>query len=125
VVDDTGYDAAAEVIERSMVSLPNRSTDVAVIPPAESRDLLDDLDTVLGVERINVADVPALLRELAPSWAPYRKLTGVMLRKILAKDHGITIPRAHNTWPLDPADVRRRITERAATDTRADKPEGS
>jgi DNA segregation ATPase FtsK/SpoIIIE, S-DNA-T family len=125
VDDDTGYDAAAEVIERSMVSLPNRSTDVAVIPPAESRDLLDDLDTVLGVERINVADVPALLRELAPSWAPYRKLTGVMLRKILAKDQGITIPRAHNTWPLDPADVRRRITERAATDTRADKPEGS
>jgi S-DNA-T family DNA segregation ATPase FtsK/SpoIIIE len=123
--DDTGYDAAAEVIERSMANLPNRSTDIAVIPPAESRDLLDDLDTVLGVERINVADVPALLRELAPRWAPYRKLTGVMLRKILAEDCGITIPRAHNTWPLDPADVRRRITERVATDARTDRPEGS
>jgi hypothetical protein len=39
-----------------------------------SRDLLDDLAEVLGGERINAADAPAMLRKLAPNWAPDKNL---------------------------------------------------
>ena len=66
----------------------------------EARDLLDDLDQVLGTEKIGTADIPALLRDLAPSWVPYQRLTGIALRTILREQYGITVPRAHNTWPL-------------------------
>jgi S-DNA-T family DNA segregation ATPase FtsK/SpoIIIE len=36
-------------------------------PAIEARDLLDDLDLVLGTDRVRLADVPALLRDLAPT----------------------------------------------------------
>jgi DNA segregation ATPase FtsK/SpoIIIE, S-DNA-T family len=39
---------------------------------SEHRDLLDDLATVLGNERVPAADVPARLRDLAPKYEPYR-----------------------------------------------------
>lgn len=81
-----------------------------------TRDLLDDLDQVLGTDKIGTADIPALLRDLAPDWAPYRRLTGTALRAILHTEHGITVPRAHNTWPLNPATVRARIAQRATDD---------
>jgi S-DNA-T family DNA segregation ATPase FtsK/SpoIIIE len=83
---------------------------------AKARDLLEDLDQVLGTEKIGTADIPALLRDLAPDWAPYQRLTGIALRAILRADYGVTVPRAHNTWPLNPATVRHRIAQRAATD---------
>lgn len=35
------------------------------------RDLLEDLDEVLGDESVPAADVPALLSRLAPRWHPY------------------------------------------------------
>ncbi len=31
------------------------------------------------------------------NWAPYQRLTGTALRAILHTEHGITVPRAHNT----------------------------
>jgi hypothetical protein len=36
------------------------------------RDLLEDLDEVLGDESVPAADVPALLSRFAPKWCPYR-----------------------------------------------------
>ena len=121
--DDTGFDAATDIIARAVANLHH------VVPTShgseisetvdEVRDLLDDLDQVLGTERIGTADIPALLRDLAPGWAPYQRLTGTALRTILREQYGITVPRAHNTWPLNPATVRERIAQRASTDQTA------
>ena len=49
------------------------------------RDLLDDLAEALGGERINAADAPAVLRKLAPNWAPDKNLTVSSLRTQLAR----------------------------------------
>ena len=64
---------------------------------ATLRDLLDDLDAVLGVDRVLPADVPALLRDLAPTWGPYRALSGVQLRDLL--DNAGGAPRPPATGP--------------------------
>ena len=113
VDDDTGYDAAAEVIARAMANIaPGTPTSATVSAPAiERRDLLDDLDQVLGTERVRLADVPALLRDLAPTWGPYRTLTGTQLRSLL-DDEGVKTGRTGNVWRLDPADVRRVLAQR-------------
>jgi len=86
----------------------------AVDSPVD-RDLLEDLAEVLGGERVNAADVPALLRDLAPSWAPYRTLDGVSLRRLLAAE-GVKVPSTGNRYPVDPAVVRRVLAERATAD---------
>lgn len=81
----------------------------------EKRDLLADLDEVLGTEATPIADVPRRLRELAPAWQPYVKLTGTALVKQLA-EHGIKVPSTGNKWPIDPAAVRRALAERSEND---------
>src|SRR5206468_10087570 len=105
--DDTGYDAAAEVIARAMTYLDERTAraeieagtdDVDAV--SERRDLLDDLATVLGNERVPAADVPARLRDLAPTYEPYRRLTGVGLREVLAHEYGIKAPSTGNRYPV-------------------------
>lgn len=113
VDDDTGYDAAAEVIARAMANIePGTPTAGTVPAPAiEARNLLDDLDQVLGDERVRLADVPALLRDLAPTWGPYRALTGVQLRDQLA-DAGVRTTTTGNVRRLNPADMRRVLAER-------------
>ncbi len=120
VDDDTGYDAAADIITRAVSvvhpaveTLVNRRDDSA--DSEDSRDLLADLDTVLGNERVPAADVPALLRDLAPNWEPYRRLNGTRLRQVLDKQHGIKVPSTGNRYPLDPVAVRTRLTERATS----------
>jgi S-DNA-T family DNA segregation ATPase FtsK/SpoIIIE len=80
-------------------------------PAIEHRDLLDDLGQVLGTERVRLADVPALLRDLAPTWGPYRTLTGTQLRDQL-DDAGVRTTRTGNVLRLDPADRRRVLAER-------------
>jgi S-DNA-T family DNA segregation ATPase FtsK/SpoIIIE len=119
VDDDTGFDAAADIIARATTAIhPAVPAGREISDGVENvvlRDLLDDLDQVLGAEKIGTADVPALLRDLAPGWAPYQRLTGTALRTILREQYGITVPRAHNTWPLNPATVRERIAQRAST----------
>jgi DNA segregation ATPase FtsK/SpoIIIE, S-DNA-T family len=118
--DDTGYDAAAEVIARAMrkvhraVPVGGASTAVAVEPVR--RDLLEDLDEVLGTETVPSADVPALLRDLAPDWQPYAKLSGVGLREWLERDYGIKVPSTGRKYPLDPITVRSALAALATAD---------
>lgn len=117
VDDDSGWDAATEVIERAMAALsPAVAATLGVpIPEAGTRDLLADLDEALGTDVIASADVPALLRALAPDWPAYRSLSGVQLRADLA-DLGVKVPSTGNRWPLDPAVVRAALARRDATE---------
>jgi DNA segregation ATPase FtsK/SpoIIIE, S-DNA-T family len=117
VNDDTGYDAATEVIAR-VTALVAPGTPVggsARAQEIEQRDLLDDLDEVLGAERVKLADLPALLRDLAPTWAPYRALTGTRLRAQLAAE-GVRVVTKANISRLDPLDLRRVISARSTED---------
>ncbi|TQM43928.1 cell division protein FtsK [Pseudonocardia cypriaca] len=117
--DDTGYDAAAEVIGRAMTYLdahtPNAAIEAEVDEEVgESRDLLDDLIAVLADQRVPAADVPARLRDLAPRCGTYRGLNGVKLREVLEREYGIRVPSTGNRYPIDPITVRARAAERDA-----------
>jgi S-DNA-T family DNA segregation ATPase FtsK/SpoIIIE len=79
--------------------------------PAETRDLLEDLAKVMDTERVRLADLPALLRDLAPSHPPYRSLTGVQLGALLKRLHVRTVTKS-NVTRLDPADLRDAIYSR-------------
>lgn len=120
VDDDTGFDAAADVIARAVANVapgtPIESN--APRPAVEARDLLDDLGQVLGSERVRLADLPSLLRKLAPAWGPYRTLTGVQLRDQL-DGAGIRTTNVGNVPRLDPADLRGVLAERQAADDAA------
>ena len=61
---------------------------------------------------VPIADVPALLKRLAPTWTPYQGLTGKALREHLDADTGSRSPRPGNRYPLDPATVRDAIVRR-------------
>jgi S-DNA-T family DNA segregation ATPase FtsK/SpoIIIE len=116
VNDDTGFDAAQEVIARAVAQMaPGTPAGGEERSAVEDRDLLDDVDLVLGLERTKLADIPALLRELAPRWAPYRKLTGVQLRERLA-EYGVPVTNTGNILRVDPAEVRRVLAERSTAD---------
>jgi hypothetical protein len=43
---------------------------------------------------------------------PYRSLSGVQLRELLA-EHGVKVPSTKRRYPVDPAVIHARITERA------------
>jgi len=118
VNDDTGWDAAADIIDRALTQV-DAATPIGGDRPAPqiatTRDLLEDLDEVLGAEPVPSADVPALLARLAPQWAPYRELSGKVLRDRLAS-LGIKVPSTGNRWPLDPVTVREVLARRATAD---------
>lgn len=103
-----GVADARTVVERAL-SIREKAGVASAGPlaAARARDLLDDLDQTLGAERVKLADVPGLLRKLAPNWLPYQSLTGVRLKDILTREHGVKVPNAHNVFYLDPAEVRR------------------
>jgi S-DNA-T family DNA segregation ATPase FtsK/SpoIIIE len=105
-----------EAIERRGKGMPGGARPAVKGAGQPPRDLLEDLDEVLGSERIKVADVPALLRDLAPDWGPYKTLNGVKLRNRLENDHGIKVPSTGNQYPLDPAAVRAELARRATLD---------
>jgi S-DNA-T family DNA segregation ATPase FtsK/SpoIIIE len=113
VDDDTGWDAATDVIARAVAQLdPHTRVEATAEPPkVERRDLLDDLDEVLGAERVRLADVPALLRDLAPQWLPYRSLTGKELRRLLSAE-GVRTTNPGNVPRLDPSDLRAVLADR-------------
>lgn len=113
VNDDTGYDAAAEVIARCMASVAP-GTPVAANSPQPAmvlRDLIADVAEVAGPDRIRLADLPARLRKLAPSYGLYRSLTGVELRELL-DDLGVRTTNPKNVPTLDPGDLRQALAGR-------------
>lgn len=71
---------------------------------AEARDLIDDIEAVMGNERIRLAELPARLRALAPDCDAYEDLNGVRLSQIL-KQCGIRVTNAQNVLRLDPRDL--------------------
>lgn len=113
-------DQVTPLIERAMDAvaergrLPGAGKPVPEVEP--ERDLLADLDEVLGHDPVPAADVPALLSRLAPRWAPYKAMTGKSLRDELAADHGIKVPSTGNRYPVDPVTVRSKLAERATAD---------
>lgn len=117
VDDDSGWDAASEIIERAVqhVAPGTRIDGQAAAEAPKPRDLLEDLDEVLGTEPVNAADVPALLRDSAPDWAPYRAMNGKTLREELAK-LGIKVPTTGHKYPVDPATVRSTLARRPTAD---------
>lgn len=76
--------------------------------PVVQRDLLTDLGEVLRghTSKVRVADLPAMLRRLAPSWGPYHDLTGVQLRELL-EGQGVRTTNTGNVRELDPAELAR------------------
>jgi len=122
VDDDRGFDAATDIIARSMesvhpaVAVGGRRVNVEV-----ERDLLVDLDAVLGHEALPIADIPALLRGHAPMWPRYRSLTGKALRQWLDRDYGVKVASTGNRWPLDPAAVRAALAARSLDDGAGDE----
>ena len=116
--DDTGYDAATEVITRALTTVHPAVPVLGQRPagPAvpQTRDLLTDLTHVLGTDPLPAADIPPLLTRLAPHWAPYRRMTGKSLREALARE-GVKVPTTGNRYPLDPTAVRQALARRATT----------
>jgi len=116
VNDDTGYDAAAEVIARSVGNVAPGTAIQANSPVAaiEVRDVLADLAEVIDGDGgpVRLADLPPRLRKLAPSWGAYRALTGTELRQLL-ENEGARTTNTGNVPRLDPKELRRVISERS------------
>jgi S-DNA-T family DNA segregation ATPase FtsK/SpoIIIE len=109
VNDDTGYDAATEVIARCMTTL-TPGTRVsgghgASLPAITARDLLADLDEVTGAERVKLRDAVGLLRKVDGMYPPYRRMTAQQLRDDLAAK-GVKTVNTSGTLYLDPEQLR-------------------
>jgi len=109
------------IIERSLDAIARAGRKVPGTDPSAAsllveRDLLEDLDAVLGTDPLPIADVASLLSAHAPGWAPYRSLTGKALRQRLAQRYGVKVPSTGNRWPLDPVAVREALARRATSD---------
>lgn len=81
----------------------------------EARDLLADLDEVLGHERVKLRDAVGLLRALAPAWGTYRQMTAKQLGEELAS-RGVRTVNSSGTPYLDPADLRGTIARLSTLD---------
>ena len=122
VNDDTGFDAAAEVIARAAgQAAPGTPVEGGrPVPAIEARDLLADLAEVLGEERVKLRDVVGLLRGLAPAWTRYQNMTAAQLRKDLAAEDVRVVNSSGTPW-IEPADLRRVLAGRAAEDLDEDE----
>jgi DNA segregation ATPase FtsK/SpoIIIE, S-DNA-T family len=112
-----GRDELTPIIERSMKAIAACGKGVpgkGGPRPAPKRDLLEDLEAVLGEETVPAADVPALLARHAPGWAPYRRMTGKALRERLEREHGVRIPSTGNRWPVSPVAIAEALTKRTS-----------
>jgi len=109
VNDDTGYDAAAEVIERAVAKAKPGVLSAPASAPAEVRDLIADLLEVAGNEkRVRLAELPARLRALAPGCREYRGLTGAALWELL-EYRGVRVTNTGNVPRLDPLDLHQAL----------------
>lgn len=122
-----GPDQVTPIVNRALAAM---SAEGRAVPgsgkgpiPIVSRDLIADLAEVLHgtAGRVKVADLPARLRKLAPSWGPYREMTGADLRKHLDAEQVRTTNTA-NVRELDPGDLRRAIGERESELSRGHAP---
>jgi S-DNA-T family DNA segregation ATPase FtsK/SpoIIIE len=122
VDDDTGFDAAADVIARAVAAIaPGTPVEGGrPVPAIEARDLLDDLDEVLGDDRVKLRDLIGLLRRLAPAWGAYQRLTAKQLAADL-RDLGVRIVNTSGTPYLDPLDLRSVIAEGSTFDLDGDE----
>ncbi|MEC3974597.1 cell division protein FtsK [Amycolatopsis sp. H20-H5] len=116
-------DQVTPIIDRAMTAVTERGAlpgGTKAAPAIEAaRDLLDDLDEVLGEDAIGAAKVAPLLSALAPTWPPYRGLTGTKLVADLAKI-GVKVPSSQNRYLVDPVTIREALARQATTDLDAD-----
>lgn len=77
------------------------------------RDLIADLNQLLGDERVRISALPHLLRQLAPTHVAYQSLNGLKVAEKL-RERGVRITRSGNVARLDPADLRQAIGRPAA-----------
>jgi DNA segregation ATPase FtsK/SpoIIIE, S-DNA-T family len=119
VNDDTGWDAAADIIDRAMANLAAGTPTAGDHRPAPeielTRDLLDDLDDVLDTEPVRAGEVIGAIRTLAPTWRPYQTLTVPKLVAELAA-LGVKVPATGNKHRIDPVAVRAAMARRATAD---------
>jgi DNA segregation ATPase FtsK/SpoIIIE, S-DNA-T family len=110
VDDDSGFDAAVDIIARSMESIHPAVVGSSGLeqPAPVMRSLLNDIATVIHVDRaeavkVPAADIPARLRSLAPEWMPYRSISGLEIRHYLETEHGSRCrPRGGSTRSTRP-----------------------
>lgn len=95
------------IAEEERLLAEERARLIAEMPP---RDLLADVATILGdgVERARISDLPRALRQLAPEWEPYQRLTGKKLGDLLS-GCGVHTTKTNNVPQLAPADLRKVI----------------
>ncbi|WP_214322109.1 hypothetical protein [Nonomuraea sediminis] len=112
IAKGSGVDEVTPVVERALKLQDGLSSARRALGGGlQVRDLLADVDTVMGVDPVPVADLPALLARLAPSWLPYRSLTGKELRAQLS-EMGVKVPSTGNRWPVSPQSVREALARR-------------
>jgi DNA segregation ATPase FtsK/SpoIIIE, S-DNA-T family len=119
VNDDTGWDAAADIIDRAIAQLARGTAVSGDRPHAQleaTRDLLDDLDEVLDADPVPAGEVLGALRTFAPAWRPYKELTVPKLDAALA-EYGIKVPATKNKYPVDPVTVRQTLAKRSTSET--------
>jgi S-DNA-T family DNA segregation ATPase FtsK/SpoIIIE len=108
-------DQVSPLVRRALAEMARKGRELpgSGLPMLESRDLLADLAEVTrdAGEPVRLSDLPARLRELAPSWGEYRSLTGVELRQRLT-DAGVRTVKAGNVPLLHPDDLRRALAAR-------------
>ena len=100
----SGEDGAA-IAERARERRRPVTTRAAAAVEEEHRDLLADLAKVMDAgEKVRLTDLVSRLRELAPSWRPYERLTATMLRAQL-EDREVRVTNTGNVLRLDASDL--------------------
>lgn len=105
-----GDDDAERVADRAR-ALRGPVDTAAQSGPGEVRDLLDDVNEVMETERARLSDLPGLLRQLAPGYAPYEGLNGIGLDARL-KALGVRTINPGNVLQLDRKHLRDAIATR-------------
>ena len=122
--DDTGYDAATDIIARAMANLHP-----AIAGPTdggqESRRRWCGICSTTSRpcsrptggtrRRCRPRTSRPGFATLAPDWAPYRTINGLQIRHYLDTEHGVKVATTGHKYPVDPAAIRDAITRRDAT----------
>jgi len=93
--------------EKRRMHVPEPQRGAEPMSGEDVQKLLEDLDQILGAERVLIRDVVPRLRQHDPEWIPYQKLTGVALRSALSSA-GVRTISTHNRYRLDPAELPQR-----------------